>query len=77
VQLAKAARWNRVLAGAPYTVSRPKDVILTGSFGAVLRAEWLKTIGILIKTIQTTRFTPEGALAGVESSCQQRRFHCG
>lgn len=46
-----------------------KDVILTGSFGAVLNAEWLKTIGIFDESmIQTTRFTPEGALAGVEKA---------
>jgi uncharacterized 2Fe-2S/4Fe-4S cluster protein (DUF4445 family) len=44
-----------------------KHVILTGSFGAVVRAEWLKTIGIFDESmVQPTRFTPEGALAGVE-----------
>lgn len=46
-----------------------KQVILTGSFGAVVRAEWLKTIGIFDESmVQTTRFTPEGALAGVEKA---------
>ncbi|NTV49596.1 MAG: ATP-binding protein [Geobacteraceae bacterium] len=46
-----------------------KHLILTGSFGAVIRAEWLKTIGIFDESmIQTTRFTPEGALAGVEKA---------
>jgi uncharacterized 2Fe-2S/4Fe-4S cluster protein (DUF4445 family) len=46
-----------------------KQLILTGSFGAVIRAEWLKTIGIFDESmIQTTRFTPEGALAGVEKA---------
>lgn len=43
------------------------SVLLTGSFGAVLRPEWLKTIGIFDKgMVQITRFTPEGALTGVE-----------
>jgi uncharacterized 2Fe-2S/4Fe-4S cluster protein (DUF4445 family) len=46
-----------------------KHVILTGSFGAVVHAEWLKTIGIFDESmVQTTRFTPEGALAGVEKA---------
>ncbi|MDA8429888.1 MAG: ASKHA domain-containing protein [Geobacteraceae bacterium] len=44
-----------------------KDVILTGSFGAVLQPEWLKTIGIFDSSmVQMCRFTPEGALSGVE-----------
>jgi len=46
-----------------------KEVILTGSFGAVVRPGWLKTIGIFDESmVQTTRFTPEGALAGVEKA---------
>lgn len=46
-----------------------KDVILTGSFGAVVRPGWLKTIGIFDESmVQTTRFMPEGALAGVEKA---------
>jgi uncharacterized 2Fe-2S/4Fe-4S cluster protein (DUF4445 family) len=46
-----------------------KDVILTGSFGAVVRPGWLKTIGIFDESmVQTTRFTPEGALAGAEKA---------
>ncbi|HXE97413.1 MAG TPA: ASKHA domain-containing protein [Dongiaceae bacterium] len=46
-----------------------KQVILTGSFGAVVQADWLKTIGIFDGSmVQTTRFTPEGALAGVEKA---------
>ncbi|MGB9081546.1 MAG: ASKHA domain-containing protein [Desulfuromonadaceae bacterium] len=46
-----------------------KQVILTGSFGAVLQAEWLKTVGIFDESmVQTTRFTPEGALTGVEKA---------
>jgi uncharacterized 2Fe-2S/4Fe-4S cluster protein (DUF4445 family) len=70
LQLAKAA----LRAGIDVLLERSrirchalKQVILTGSFGAVVRAEWLKTIGIFDESmIQTTRFTPEGALAGVE-----------
>jgi uncharacterized 2Fe-2S/4Fe-4S cluster protein (DUF4445 family) len=43
------------------------EVILTGSFGAVLQPEWLKTIGIFDEgMVHITRFTPEGALTGVE-----------
>jgi uncharacterized 2Fe-2S/4Fe-4S cluster protein (DUF4445 family) len=43
------------------------EVILTGSFGAVLQPEWLKTIGIFDEAmVHSTRFTPEGALSGVE-----------
>lgn len=76
VQLAKAA----LRAGIDTLLERSrirchdvKDVILTGSFGAVLRAEWLKTIGIFDESmIQTTRFTPEGALAGVEKALMCR-----
>jgi len=46
-----------------------KQVILTGSFGAVVRPEWLKIIGIFDESmVQTTRFMPEGALAGVEKA---------
>ena len=43
------------------------DVVLTGSFGAVLHPEWLKIIGIFDESmVHTTRFVPEGALTGVE-----------
>jgi uncharacterized 2Fe-2S/4Fe-4S cluster protein (DUF4445 family) len=46
-----------------------KQVILTGSFGAVVQAGWLKTIGIFDESmVQTTRFTPDGVLAGVEKA---------
>ena len=42
-------------------------VILTGSFGAVLRPEWLKKVGIFDQSmVQNILFTPEGALNGVE-----------
>lgn len=45
------------------------EVVLTGSFGAVLQPEWLKTIGIFDKgMVHNTRFTPEGALSGVEQA---------
>ncbi len=70
LQLAKAA----LRAGIDVLAQRSciqchalKDVILTGSFGAVLKAGWLKTIGIFDESmVQTSRFTPEGVLAGVE-----------
>jgi uncharacterized 2Fe-2S/4Fe-4S cluster protein (DUF4445 family) len=72
LQLAKAA----IRAGIDVLAERSrircnslKQVILTGSFGAVLRAEWLKTIGIFDESmVQTTRFMPEGVLAGVEKA---------
>ncbi|MBC7962568.1 MAG: DUF4445 domain-containing protein [Steroidobacteraceae bacterium] len=70
VQLAKSA----IRAGIEVLAERSriqcralKNVILTGSFGAVLRADWLKTIGVFDESmIHITRFTPEGALAGTE-----------
>jgi len=43
------------------------EVVLTGSFGAVLQPEWLKNIGIFDEgMVHITRFIPEGALTGVE-----------
>lgn len=46
-----------------------RQVVLTGSFGAVLKPEWLKTVGIFEENmVQNTFFTPEGALAGVEKA---------
>lgn len=49
-----------------------RNVLLTGSFGAVLRAEWLKTIGIFDESmIHISRFQPEGALAGAETALMQ------
>jgi uncharacterized 2Fe-2S/4Fe-4S cluster protein (DUF4445 family) len=70
LQLAKAA----LRAGIDVLAERScircdalQQVILTGSFGAVLNPGWLKTIGIFDESmVQTTRFTPEGALAGAE-----------
>jgi len=70
IQLAKGAirAGMEVLAersGIPFPGLR--DVLLTGSFGAVLRPLWLKIIGIFDEgMVQVSRFTPEGALAGVE-----------
>ena len=70
IQLAKGAirAGMEVLserAALPFSALR--DVLLTGSFGAVLRPTWLKTIGIFSEgMVQISRFTPEGALAGVE-----------
>jgi uncharacterized 2Fe-2S/4Fe-4S cluster protein (DUF4445 family) len=49
------------------------EVVLTGSFGAVLQPEWLKTIGIFDEgMVHITRFTPEGALSGVERAIIDR-----
>jgi uncharacterized 2Fe-2S/4Fe-4S cluster protein (DUF4445 family) len=70
IQLAKGA----IRAGMDVLVDKARirfqalgEVILTGSFGAVLQPEWLKTIGIFDEgMVHITRFTPEGALSGVE-----------
>ena len=70
IQLAKSA----IRAGMEVLAQRSriqfqalKNVILTGSFGAVLRPEWLNSIGIFDKSmLHITRFTPEGVLAGTE-----------
>ncbi|GFE62727.1 ASKHA domain-containing protein [Geobacter sp. AOG2] len=70
IQLAKGA----IRAGMEVLAERSgiafpglRDVLLTGSFGAVLRPIWLKTIGIFDEgMVHISRFTPEGALAGVE-----------
>lgn len=72
IQLAKGA----IRAGLEVLAERAhircqdlSDVLLTGSFGAVLRPEWLKTIGIFDKgMVHITRFIPEGALNGVEQA---------
>lgn len=70
IQLAKAA----IRAGLEVLAKRSRirlkalrEVVLTGSFGSVLRPEWLKTVGIFDEgMVDITRFVPEGALAGVE-----------
>ena len=72
LQLAKSA----IRAGMEVLAERSriqlqalKHVVLTGSFGAVLRPEWLKSIGIFDKSmLHITRFTPEGALTGAEKA---------
>lgn len=72
IQLAKGA----IRAGMDVLAERSRiryqalcNVLLAGSFGAVLHPEWLKTIGILDQgMVQITRFIPEGALAGVEQA---------
>jgi uncharacterized 2Fe-2S/4Fe-4S cluster protein (DUF4445 family) len=70
IQLAKSAirAGMEVLAcKARIRCEALKEVVLTGSFGAVLQPEWLKTIGIFDEgMVHITRFTPEGALAGAE-----------
>ncbi len=70
IQLAKGA----IRAGMDVLADKSRirfqaltEVVLTGSFGAVLQPEWLKTIGIFDEgMVHITRFTPEGALTGVE-----------
>lgn len=70
IQLAKGA----IRAGIEVVLDRSrirfqalKNVILTGSFGAVLRPEWLKSVGIFdTGMLQDILFIPEGALTGVE-----------
>lgn len=70
IQLAKGA----IRAGMEVLFERScircealRDVILTGSFGAVVRPEWLKTVGIFDGSmVHISRFTPEGVLTGVE-----------
>lgn len=72
IQLAKGA----IRAGLEVLAERARihyqdlcGVLLTGSFGAVLQPEWLKTIGIFDKgMVHITRFIPEGALNGVEQA---------
>jgi uncharacterized 2Fe-2S/4Fe-4S cluster protein (DUF4445 family) len=70
VQLAKGAirAGMEVLADkACIHLQSLTEVVITGSFGAVLQPEWLKTIGIFDEgMVHITRFTPEGALTGVE-----------
>ncbi|MBC8018697.1 MAG: DUF4445 domain-containing protein [Verrucomicrobia bacterium] len=72
IQLAKGAirAGMEVLADkARIHLRALKDVILTGSFGAVLQPEWLKTIGIFDSgMVHKSRFTPAGALTGVEQA---------
>lgn len=70
IQLAKGA----IRAGIDVLIDRSgipfqalEDVVLTGSFGAVLKPEWLKSVGIFhTGMLQDIHFTPEGALTGAE-----------
>lgn len=72
VQLAKGA----IRAGIEVLAERSgmnweslEEVVLTGSFGARLAPESLKSIGIFnAKMVKIARFVEEGALAGVESA---------
>ena len=72
IQLAKAA----IRAGVEVLLEQARircqdlqEVVLTGSFGAFLKADWLKSIGIFDQgMVQITRFAPEGALNGLESA---------
>jgi len=70
IQLAKGAiRAGLEVLFERAAVSRTslQSVVLTGSFGAVLRPEWLKTVGIFDEgMVHITFFTPEGALVGAE-----------
>jgi uncharacterized 2Fe-2S/4Fe-4S cluster protein (DUF4445 family) len=69
IQLAKGA----VRAGVEVLLDKAgisedslQDVVLTGSFGAALSFESLKTIGVLTENmVKKSRFIREGALAGV------------
>jgi uncharacterized 2Fe-2S/4Fe-4S cluster protein (DUF4445 family) len=75
IQLAKGA----IRAGIDVLLDRSQigfqaleNVILTGSFGAVLRPEWLKSVGIFdAGMLQEILFTPEGALSGVERALRR------
>ncbi len=70
IQLAKGAirAGMEVLFGrSGISADSLQQVVLTGSFGAVLRPEWLKTVGIFEENmVNLSLFTPEGALSGVE-----------
>ena len=71
-QLAKSAIRTGIeilMSHAGLAESDLKEVILTGSFGAVLSPEDLKIIGIFSENmVKICRFVQEGALHGVESS---------
>lgn len=80
IQLAKGA----IRAGLEVLAERARirfqdlrEVQLTGSFGAVLQPEWLKTIGIFDEgMVHITRFVPEGALNGVERALTANDEFC-
>jgi len=79
IQLAKGA----IRAGMEVLFDRSgilpgglEQVVLTGSFGAVLNPEWLKTVGVFDENmVKNTVFIPEGALAGAERAlCRDGGF---
>jgi len=80
VQLAKSA----IRAGIEVLLERSRiecqalnNLILTGSFGAVLQAGWLKTIGVFDENmVHITTFKPEGALAGAEKALVDNDGFC-
>lgn len=80
VQLAKSA----IRAGIEVLLDRSRiqcqalnNLILTGSFGAVLQAEWLKTIGVFDENmVHITTFKPEGALSGAEKALVDNDGFC-
>jgi uncharacterized 2Fe-2S/4Fe-4S cluster protein (DUF4445 family) len=81
LQLAKAALRAGIEVLSEHSripLTALNQVILTGSFGAVLSSEWLKTIGIFDESmVQTSRFTPEGDLAGVEKMLTSEEGRAG
>jgi uncharacterized 2Fe-2S/4Fe-4S cluster protein (DUF4445 family) len=76
VQLAKGAvraGMEVLLDKAGITGDSLQEVILTGSFGAALSFESLKTIGVLTQNmVKISRFIREGALSGVIRSLMLR-----
>lgn len=70
LQLAKGALRGGIdvlLAKSGLSLDSLSEVVLTGSFGAVLSPEALKMVGIFNeKMVRITGFVREGALAGVE-----------
>lgn len=76
LQLAKSAIKTAIdvlLARAGLKEGDLQEIILTGSFGAVLSPQDLKNIGIFSKNmVDICRFVHEGALRGVERACLAR-----
>ncbi len=72
VQLAKAAiraGMEVLLQRAGLPARQVRQVVLTGSFGAVLAPTWLKNVGIFTENmVDNGIFIREGALVGVERS---------
>jgi uncharacterized 2Fe-2S/4Fe-4S cluster protein (DUF4445 family) len=74
IQLAKSAIATGIevlLAHAGLKNEDLEQVVLTGSFGAVLSPQDLKSIGIFSENmVENCRFVREGALRGVEAALQ-------